>query len=107
MEDPQPVELKIERTLALELPPVNVEDGKSSKSAVENIENTDSKKVDLKVDPKVEKQPDQFQDNLPENSLKENVEDLKSSPEPQSPITNINQKFQDAMSSFFGRFKKS
>lgn len=46
-------------------------------------------------------------DNLPESSPHQSVEGPKSPPDKPSPITNINQKLQDAMSSFFQKFKKT
>jgi hypothetical protein len=46
-------------------------------------------------------------DDLPKSSSDQSNEgSYKVQPDPSSPITNINQKLQDAMSSFFKKFKK-
>lgn len=65
--------------------------------------------VNSKLEPKpeIEEKVNKSDDNLPKSSHKdERVEDLKPTPPSSSPITNINQKLQDAMSSFFNKFKK-
>lgn len=99
MEDPQPViEQPIERAEIIETKQTYPE-----KHEIESLSTDESEKTVIN-----EKQPTQS-DSLPKSSHKKDeiVEDLKPpTPDQPSPITNINQKLQDAMSSFFNKFKK-